>query len=62
MSLFFLHHFVLSINVKVLVSFTCKNNFVVCDASLLRLTKRFVRSETMKVKCTEYSFPEKLIL
>ena len=42
-TLFFSHHFISSINVKVLVSCTCtgKNNFVVSDdVSLHGLTKR----------------------
>ena len=58
--LFFSHHFILLINVKILVSFTGKNNFVVCDASLQWLTKRSDRFET--TNCADYKFPEKLIL
>ena len=49
-TLFFSHHSKLSINVKVLVSFTRKkNNFVVCDVSLQGLTKRSDRFETIKL-------------
>ena len=47
--LFFSHHFILLINVKDLVSFTGKNNFVVCDASLQDLTKRSERFEAIKL-------------
>ena len=43
------HHLILSINVNVLVSFTSKNNFVVCDASLQGLTKRSGGFETIKL-------------
>ena len=57
MTLFLLRHFILSIDVNVLVSFTGKNIFAVCDASLSGLTKRSDRFETVK-----YKFPEKLIL
>ena len=42
------YYFILSINVKVLVSFTCKNDLVLRDASLQGLTKRSDRSKTIK--------------
>ena len=48
-TLFFSHHFKLSISVKVLVSFTGKNIFVVCDMSFQELTKRSDRFETIKL-------------
>ena len=48
-TLFSSHHFLLSINVKVFVSLMSKNNFVARDASLLRLTKRFNKSETIEL-------------
>ena len=54
--LFLTSLYILSINVKVLVSFTCKNNFVVCDASIQGLTKRFDKSETMKLYRIQFSW------
>ena len=59
-TLSFLHHFIFAMNVKVLVSFTGKNNFVACGAFLQRLTERSDRFEI--IKYTECEFPEKLIL
>ena len=46
----FSHLFMLLINVEVLVSFTGKNNFVVCDASLPGLTERSDRFETLALR------------
>ena len=57
-TLFFLHHFILTINMKVLVSFIVRNNFVVCYASLQGSTKRSDRFETIKLY-REYDFLEK---
>ena len=45
---------------KVLVSFTGRNNVVVRDASFQKLTKRSDMFETIKL--SEFKFPEKLIL
>ena len=47
-TLCFSHHFILSIAVKVLVSFTGKNKFSAFDASLQGLTERADRFETIK--------------
>ena len=44
--------FILSINVKLFVSFTGKTNFVVCDTLFQELTIRSDRSVT--ITCTEY--------
>ena len=59
-TLYFSHHFILSINVKVLRSFTGKNNFVVHYAFLQGLTKRSDRFETITLY--RMQVPEKLIL
>ena len=49
-------------NVKVLGSFTGMNYFVVCDASRALQGKLKNLISLRPLNCTEYKFPEKLIL